>query len=125
MSDITLIVNGEQKKANEKTLRVLAGVVNTANPGAETVKKAVELAGGEGYIAAFAGNGSPEDVLEVVQVGKSKGSTRTIHGKGTRQVIANRMKLALDAANWQTVIVTTTDGRIEKETGPELEMELI
>lgn len=123
--EITLKINGVDKRANEKTLKVLAGVVNTSNPGADTVKKAVEVAGGDGYIAAFADNGSPDDVIEVIQLGKSKGSTRTIHGKGTRQVIANRMRLALDAANWQTVIVTVVDGQTEKETGPELEMEVI
>lgn len=125
MADITLYINGTQKTANETTLRVLAAIACTANPGADTVKKAVELAGGAAYVQSFAKNGKKDDEFAVIQKGKRAGAEVTITGKGTRQVLTNRMQLALDAVNWQTTITTESEGKTVKENTPVAAMELV
>ena len=122
MSDITVKLNGNTVKANEKTLRVMAAVVNTQNPGTYTVTKAVELAGGQAYIKSFASTGKPGDMFEVTAISHPKSGDVTTIGKGDRQTIANKMHVALTSDTWQTAI--TRDGKAIKDASPDMEVEL-
>lgn len=108
-----LFINNAEKTVKEITLRAIAAIMTTANPGAKTVVDAIHKAGGAAYVELFAANGDSSDIFRVQTVGTRGKKTVTTTGEGTREIIVNRMRLALDAASWQTSIVVESDGETE------------
>lgn len=117
MSDITLFVNNKQVNPSEKTARAYAAILTTDNPGSDTVVKAISDASANpaAWIASFESAGTESDEFRVVTVGSRKNAKVTTTGIGTRAILANRMKLALDAKNWQVSITRVVEGETENK----------
>jgi hypothetical protein len=109
MADITLKINGTFVDVDEFTASVLGDIITTQNPGSKTVVDAVNNAGGESYVEIFSSK-PLDDVFEVTVNGTTNGRKYIKTGKGTRSVIVERFRLALNAAKWQTEVTTVYDG---------------
>lgn len=106
MATIQLTINGERKNVKENTLNVYAAISTTDNPGADTLKRAVELAGGNAWLASVEMAGLPDDSIVVVKEITRKGVKGIVTGKLNRSQFINRCRLALDYQNWATSIET-------------------
>lgn len=123
MANVTFTINGIEKPVNEKTVKVLTGIITTDNPLSDAARKAVQLVGGQVWIDQIAAGGPDNDEFVVVQVGKKENATVTTRGTLTRSVFVNRMSLAMNYEQYATNITRTSDGKTTKESGPELEVE--
>jgi hypothetical protein len=81
----------------------LRDVITTETPSAETVIQAVDSLGGSVYVESLLSAGDGNDVYEIFEDDK-------LTGRATRKIIAAKMTVCLNRAEWMTERFTVKSG---------------
>lgn len=107
---VKLLINGVETFTGEEykeARAALHGLMTTGNVDTASVKKALELLGGESFAESLAANVAESDVIEVQEFGVESPT----HAEYNAGNLVRRIRVALSASEWSGKIITAKSGK--------------